>query len=340
MTKFILVMTSFISITQANAFSVPDHRLITEIALEELNECQLLPNSLVLNSDQGTKATQTIIKANVDEDNYLKNGIKKLLVYSHFYNPFRPLKNELLRAHHADSAVKHYTQKILKNFNESQRLQLSKDNQQELGKMIHLIQDTSSAPHALWVNHGMKDGFENIIRISKFELQQAKISCNEITLANLNSPMEIMKASALGTIKQLEESVEFLELPSDGSEPRVNLAPWSQTFYTNDRIYTNKTRMFLREYDLMRPNLNTPTTDDSNQEGWAEKKLGRGDYGPLSREIKNILIRGDNFGNSREFVVGNKKYKIEHSQYVNLKKTLMRQAILNTQRTILWLNTL
>jgi len=336
MVKLATALGVFLSTTSLYAFSVPDHKLITQLAIQELKECQLLPAGI-----NSSGATDTILKADLDEDNYLKNGFKKLFVYSHFYNPFRPLKKELLRAHHADSGVSEYTQNIINSFSSVQRQQLAQDNQKSIGQIIHLIQDASSAPHVLWINHGMEDGFENKVHVSEFELQQLKPNCSEISLAGLNSPLEIMKAAGLATMKELDlTSVEYTEIMADGSEPRANLAPWSQTFFSNNGVNTQQVLNFLRHYNYLNPDLNTPTRDDQNQEGWNTKSLGQGEYGFLSSDIKNVLIRGDNFGNTQTITVGNKKYHVDLNQYVGLKKTLMRQAILSTQRAILWLNTL
>ncbi|MGZ3724797.1 MAG: hypothetical protein ACXWQQ_03325 [Pseudobdellovibrio sp.] len=336
MVKLATAVGVLLSATSLYAYSVPDHRLITQLAIQELKECQMLP--AMINNDS---ATAVILKADLDEDNYLKNGFKKLFEYSHFYNPFRPLQKELIRAHHADAAVTEYTKNILDGFSSDQRKQLAQGNQQLIGQIIHLTQDASSAPHVLWINHGMADGFENKVSISEFELRQLKPNCSEISLAGLNSPLDIMKAAGLASMKELyTSSVEYTEIMADGSEPRVNIAPWSQTFFTNDGVNTNQVLNFLRNYNYLNPNLNTPTRDDQNRENWNTQSLGRGEYGYLSSDITNVLIRGDNFGNTQTISVGNKKYHVDLSQYVSLKKTLMRQAILSTQRALLWLNTL
>ena len=155
MVKLTIVFGALICAPSLYAYSVPDHKLITQMAIRELKECQMLPAMVSSES-----AAATIVKDDLDEDNYLTNGFKKLFVYSHFYNPLRPLKKELIRAHHADSGVIKYSEEIKGSFSSAQKTQLAQGNQQLIGEIIHLIQDASSAPHVLWINHAMEDGFE------------------------------------------------------------------------------------------------------------------------------------------------------------------------------------
>ena len=334
----LFLLVSFV-VGSAHAFSVPDHRKITELAFEELQQCKLIPNSINVSNDGGYAASQIIINANLEEDNYLVNGFKKLFVYSHFYNPLRPLKVGILGRNHADHAVQDYTQDLMGRYQGADKVRASNEVLQDIGKMTHLIQDVSSAPHVLWINHGPEDGFENKVDISKDELRALKPGCGDISLAGLKSPMQIMKAGGLASMKELEDLVEYEEILPDGSV-RTNLFAWSRTFFSNPDAYTQKVHLFLRDFNLLKPNLNSPITDDKGASGWNIKPLSQGAYGPFSNDIINVLIRGDNFGNTNIIEFAGRKVRVQEEQYKKFKKVLMRQAVLNTQRTILWLNSL
>ena len=337
--RFICVSFCVIlSAAAAQGFSVGDHQTITELAFAELNECGMLPAALHRNTDNGEHARDVVVGYNLREDNYLVNGIKKLFVYSHFYNPMRPLRPEWQGRQNAAYAVIDYSAHLARRYNRDSGNPASDAVLQDLGKIVHLVQDASSAPHVLWVNHGLADGFENRVNIKKSDLEESKFSCADISVAGLKSPLEIMKAAGVATMKELQELVEFEEIQPDGSEPKVTLAPWSQTYFSNDAVYTQKVSDYLRNYNYFKPDLNSPTTDDNGNEGWDQKLLGRGEYGPFSDGIPNILIRGDNFGRSGVIDVKGKKIRVENEQFKKLKKVLMRQAVLSTQRVLLLLN--
>ncbi len=331
----VFALTLFVGINSF-AFSVPDHRLVSELAFSELQQCGLVPKNLVWQNDGAAASISVMINSNLDEDNYLKNGIKKLFQYSHFYNPFRPLKKEWNGREHAGKAVDNYTGSFVKDAQSRNTPNLPRKPLERLGQIMHLVQDASSPLHVLWINHATEDGFENKVNIFKQELAEMKPPCESITLAGLHSPAEIMKSAGLGTMKELESSVEFQELQPNGGEPKFVSALWSQTFFSNTGVYTRKVMNFLTQFDLLNPNLNTPTSDDNNVEGWATKELGKGDYGFLSSSISNVTLRGDNFGKSKPITVNGKTYVVSSDVYKKLRKNLLRQSILNTQRIILW----
>lgn len=331
----VLALTLLLSL-KSFAFSVPDHRLVSELAFSELQQCGLFPKNMEWQNDAGTASIGVMINSNLDEDNYLKNGIKKLFKYSHFYNPFRPIKKEWNGREHAGKAVEKYTRDFIKTAKARTTPNLPRKPLEEVGQIIHLVQDASSPPHVLWINHAMEDGFENKVKILREELQQLKPSCETISLAGLESPLDILKAAGLATMKELDGSVEFSELQADGSEPKFISAMWSQIFFSNAGAYTRKVMNFLTLFDIHRPTLNTPTSDDNDVEGWSTKSLGKGDYGVLSSGISNVTVRGDNFGKSNRITVNGKSYQVPQEQYKKLRKVLLRQSILNTQRVILW----
>ncbi|MCC2680198.1 MAG: hypothetical protein K0R29_2774 [Pseudobdellovibrio sp.] len=335
MKKSVLALTLLIS-TKSFAFSVPDHRMISELAFAELQQCGLFPKNMEWQNDAGQASIGVMINSNLEEDNYLKNGIKKLFQYSHFYNPVRPIKKEWNGREHAGKAVEDYTKSFIKAANTRTTPNLPRKPLEEVGQMIHLVQDASSPPHVLWINHATEDGFENKVKILRQELEAMKPSCETITLAGLNTPMEILKAAGLGTMKELDNSVEFNELQADGSEPKFMSAMWSRTFFSNSGAYTRKVMNFLTQFDILRPNLNTPTSDDNDVEGWSSKGLDKGDYGVLSSGISNVTLRGDNFGKSNRLNINGKTYIVAGEQFKKLRKVLLRQSILNTQRIILW----
>jgi hypothetical protein len=324
--KEIIALSLLLITAKTHAFGVPDHKMITELAIEELQQCNRLPPILSTQFDNKKTAAQVLIQSDLDEDNYLKNGLKKTFEYSHFYNPLRPLKPELKRAHHADQAVLDYSQNVVK---------LNKSNSYEIlqnaGMIVHMIQDASSPPHVLWINHGPFDGFENKVSINKSELAALKPDCQTIQLDGLQSPIQIMKAAGLATLKELEEPVRY---KLDG---QYQSAPWTQTFFSNNAAFTKNVLVFLSQFDLAHPNLNSPLTDDNNKSGWNTQYLNRGEYGPFSDEILSPTVRGDHFG-SNSFRAHGHDIKVDESEYIQLRKNLLRQSILNTQRMLLWLN--
>lgn len=331
----VMVLTLLIGF-KSFAFSVPDHQLISELAFSELQQCGLMPKNMEWQNDGGAASIPVMINANLDEDNYLKNGIKKLFQYSHFYNPVRPLKKEWNGREHADKAVEKYTRSFVKEAQGRSTPNLSRKPLEELGKMIHLVQDASSPLHVLWINHATEDGFENKVKILRQELEEMKPSCANITLAGLQSPFEILKSTGLGAMKELEGTVQVQELQPNGAEPKSQAVMWSRAFFSNAGAYTQKVMSFLTQFDLMRPNLNTPTSDDNNVDGWNTKSLDKGDYGMLSSGISNITLRGDNFGKSKSVSVNGKNYQVLGDEFKRLRKILLRQSILSTQRIMLW----
>jgi hypothetical protein len=333
--KISLLFATCLFSLQSHAFSIDDHKMITEIAFEEMKVCGLL-NSQLLGEDDGKYALRKLKESNADEDNYLKNGLKKIFVFSHFYNPMRPLKPQLFRRNHADAAVEKYSDDILSVISVGEEHRYSVTNLKDLGKIIHQVQDASSAPHVLWINHAMNDGFENKVKISKSELVELKPDCSVVYLAGLRNPSEILKAAALSTMKNLEESFTFHEILPDGLEHEMS-APWSLAFFTNKHLQTQNVKFFLRGFNFLNPKLNTPDEDDEKNINWSHKELSNGEYGWLSSEIKNAVMRGDNFGNTQIFSVGGRSFKVKQDQYKSLRKNLLRDAILSTQRLILWL---
>jgi hypothetical protein len=324
--KSVLLATSLLTSFSASAFSVDDHEMITEIAIQEMKECGLLPQVMNYRDNQGRSAEDVVVKYNVREDNYLINGFKKTFTYSHFYNPLRPLADESRRAYHADQAVLDYASFIKKT---EKNRGSQKDILERAGMITHMIQDASSPPHVLWINHAMFDGFENKVKVSRVDLTAEETDCSRISLAGLKSPVQIMKAAGLATLKELEEDMHYQKLSSDESGLQSFTMPWSQGFFTNSELYTNRILEFLRDYDLLRPVLDAPAS---------EEELSKGEYGSFSDDISNVTLRGDNFGRSR-FEVKGEKIHVNGNQYVQLRKTLMRQSILSTQRLILWLGT-
>lgn len=317
--KSLLLPLLFFS-ANALGYGIEDHRMITEIAIQELEACQLLP-ALITPKNAGD-----IVKFNLREDNYFLSGFKKTFEYSHFYNPIRPLKAELHRAHHADQAVLDYSAEIQKRNNVIENI----------GMISHMVQDASSPPHVQWINHGLADGYENKVKIKREDILALKPNCSEIQLAALNSPIEIMKTAGLATLKELEEPVHLLQLSADESQAQPVTDTWSHAFFSNREINTQKVHEFLKIFELQRPELVTPATDDVGTAGWNLKALPPGEYGAMSHGISNIILRGDNFGKS-EFAVDGVKMRVQALEYQNLRKKLIRQSILSTERLLIWL---
>ena len=138
-----LLLSVFTSL-QAHAFSLSDHKRIMLQALTEFDVCypgQFTP-----------KNEDDLWRSDLAED---LNILRKDLVYSHFYNPYKKL--QMWRA---DSSVrvKDIVQELRRSVQASTWNQ--KANVISLGHALHQIQDMAAPPHVVPVMHGLNDGFE------------------------------------------------------------------------------------------------------------------------------------------------------------------------------------
>ena len=153
-----LAMVVVLVSTQASAYSLKDHRQLTEAALAAIQPC--LPEPIEAGE------IQALVSANLWED---KNLIEKWFLYSHFYQPRTHL--QMVRA--SSRARVEYIQ------NRLERAGLS--SQQKIhfvGSLLHHLQDMTVPMHVLPVNHFWTDGFEKLPVTVQAELQFG--SCAEL----------------------------------------------------------------------------------------------------------------------------------------------------------------
>ena len=346
--KLLLCLLMVALADRSQAFSVPEHTLITQIALEELKQCNLLSSELfdfktsvyvgkIAKSQRELSGEQFLTYSNEQEDNYFNLEIakKKLTQFSHFYNPVRPLIPEKNRSFHANQAVVNYTSQIL----EENKQPRTEENKIALvskaGMIVHLIQDASSPPHVLWINHSVNDGFENKVNIEKSRLILPYVPCDQISLSDLQVPMDILKASGLATMKELMQT--FPVLVTNGADSKIMQKKWNETFFSNTEVYTSDVENYLKTFDLLQPLLNSPTKDQAGIEGWDRALLKQGSYGYFSSGIPLTAVGGDRFGMTEFMLKNGATYNIEMIEYEKLKIRLLRQAVLNTERLLLWL---
>jgi len=202
----------FLGSSDAWAFSLSDHRQITEAAFRGIQSC--LPSPI---SDQDAR---TIQEANLWED---INVLKKWFGYSHFYHPespSAPLHAEELGFRKDSRARVVLAQALLEKGEpeRSHKLHL-------IGALVHHLQDMAVPPHVLPVNHFWTDGFEKL----KVTLppRPAFESCEElIQVAMSSDPTALHHETANETLHEvLEGHLSGITTHRDGRQPEVTQIP-------------------------------------------------------------------------------------------------------------------
>ncbi len=195
----------------ASAFSIADHFEITTAALAEYHRCR--PGALTFLEERG------VLEANIAED---LNPIRKGLLYSHYYSPYRKLD---LRRLTSLSAVRDDERSLLWSLRLPEILRpLFELPEIALGHLLHHLQDSASPPHVIAVRHGLSDSFENYpVRVAPDRAPD----CAALTDAAAALPYpQALVESARATWSSVETQ---LEIRIGGSETR---ASWAQAFWT------------------------------------------------------------------------------------------------------------
>lgn len=330
--SFSLVSLVIAGAPSAQAFVHRDHQYITEAAFNSLKQCGLLSGAM----DDETRAL--LVKYNLAQDNYgsISNVISKWFKYSHFYSPIRPLTKvgfNGIRAN-SDSALADYTQAVYNNVAAgSAHREISLDTLDYAGRIIHHVQDTSSPLHAIGINHGMSDGFEQKFFVDTATIDALQVNCRALEKLKPMSPLEVLRASAMTTLKRVDLPFRYTR---DGEETK---ATWSEKFFTNAQLFTKFVSAYLRVFNPATPDFNFDTKENFPA-GWAKQGLTEGAYGKFAKNRPGVMS-ADNFGRS-DFIAQdgmvNARIHIEQAEYVTLKRDLMIQSIRSTQQVMLWLN--
>ena len=328
---FTAFCVSTLGLPHALAFVPRDHNSITSIAFANLKQCGLLSPAF------NEQSLSLITKANLSLDNYfsISNVTSKWFEYSHFYNPLRPLsyvgpKLTKLRQH-SNSAVEEYTERVERLYEDPQgALEISNDQWALLGYILHHIQDASSPLHAVGINHGPGDGFENHFDLTPQQLAEP-LDCLQLRKMKASSPLKILKTTALLTLKTVDSPFQY---QIDGESQS---ATWSQKYYSSPELFTDFVSQYLKILNPQNPESALDRfTGFPNQ--WMQEPLAQGAYGPFEQSTF-LGIKSHRFGDS-SFVMKNQgarsQINIDQSEFVKFKRSLMLQSIRSTQQLLMW----
>lgn len=152
-------------LSPAQAFELNDHKRLMKQAISEVQAC--FPGTFT------TMEENVLWASDMAED---INLIRKDLEYSHFYNPFKPIKMFRYTSPVRVERLEAETKNNITARNWSDMGSLS-----SVGYALHHIQDMAAPPHVVPVMHGLDDGFE------KYEFTgdiSSGLSCQEIMTSN------------------------------------------------------------------------------------------------------------------------------------------------------------
>lgn len=173
--------------TSAHAFELGDHKRIMLQALSEIQACS--PGTF----DVGDATTLWL--ADLEED---VNVLRKDLLFSHFYNPNKPL-NMLRYGSGERVGVLSY---LLNTF-ASNKTRHRFGHLTMIAQAIHHIQDMGAPPHVVPVNHGPWDSFEN------FEFSgdiSSGFTCEQLQDPMSGDLLTILKETALETLARVKDA--------------------------------------------------------------------------------------------------------------------------------------
>lgn len=194
---FALVSLCFGFASQVFAFSIEDHRTITQQAYQELATC--FPSSAALVN------LEWLESGNINED---LDFINKGLFYSHYFHPHKKL--QMLRS---DSSARIDDLEPTLGRASQPNIELDSDEVHAFGHVIHHYQDMASPPHIVPVSHGMFDGFESFAFGGDIS---SGWTCTD--LAQLNDPglVEILVSTAEQTLTNVAAISFDVTAVSDG----------------------------------------------------------------------------------------------------------------------------
>jgi len=182
-----LFLSVFLSLS-AKAYDLSDHKAIMLQAMNEYSKCA---SALKLSN-----WNQFIVwQADMDED---LNLIRKEVLYSHFYNPYKKLD-----MYRYDSSVR------VQRLREDLQKNVSKDswdnydNLAELGYLVHHLQDMTVPPHVVPIMHNsFSDGFEAYSFDGDIS---SGWSCQQISdESKATIPDDFLKDTALKTLENVK----------------------------------------------------------------------------------------------------------------------------------------
>ncbi|HTL13364.1 MAG TPA: hypothetical protein VL588_12800, partial [Bdellovibrionota bacterium] len=132
--------------TAAKAYSLTEHRRITDQAIANFNFC--------FNGALTADLSDYVQTADRNED---LNLLRKWTLFSHFFHPEKALLDQ--RRMSSDYRIADLQETIRNLLGESGNQGLA-DAFYELGHAIHHIQDMASPPHVVPVMHGLFDSYE------------------------------------------------------------------------------------------------------------------------------------------------------------------------------------
>jgi len=187
------------------AYSLNDHRQITERALDVVERCTGEPITLDIRS--------MIVKANVNEDT---NLIRKWFVYSHFYHPSE--RDQAPSSRRANSRARVSVLQTELDSTSPPPGGGLRYSLMLLGYLIHHLQDMTVPPHVVPVNHFWTDGFEKLpIRL---ELSLPEVDCDSLLTDSIRlDPLELHHQTAIETLNEVNHGELTASIPHDSPIP-------------------------------------------------------------------------------------------------------------------------
>lgn len=324
MKKLLISFIVFSFSMNAFGFSREEHVAITKFAAKQLNEC-IRGGKSAVKTWLLESSIEKMASSNAFEDVAVW---KKWTVASHFYNPVKRLEwgqNEPTHRGDADDAVKRALGKYLDESAEGKE-----DGFKRIGQMLHYIQDASSPLHVIGINHNLGDGFENNAEVTAMaEALATKIPCARVN--DTREPLTILQMNATQTLKITDQHFNYRL----GGENRDRQAKWSEVFYVNKALASDKLSALLKRFDPLGKMFEIKSIEipAANLDS-----LPRGGYGVFA-DAHGLISKKDNFGKT-DFEVASgssvRKVHIERAEYIAFKKKLILEAVQASQETIVW----
>lgn len=205
--------SSVITLSQAKAFSLGDHKRMTLQAVKEFNRCY--PGTI------GYLASLQFWTSNLDED---LNIFRKDLMFSHFYNP-----DKKLNMWRYDSSDRIKGLMLTMKLDGAMYGDNSRDIFADLGHLTHHLQDMASPPHVVPLMHGLNDGFENH---ADFEGDiSSGFSCDEIKAEGANTDyLKVLDETGRETLKRVSETQVPVQIKAGNKiySPKASVAAFWQ----------------------------------------------------------------------------------------------------------------
>jgi hypothetical protein len=155
------------------AYNIPNHRLITQRAIQEFNACSRYHHFGGLTP----KEQELLIQGNLSED---YNIFTKTLRW-HFFHPEKNLNHKGYNAIGISRNILPYFYKKSVAVHRRIAIGRSLDNYEFLGNLIHFLQDMSCPPHIVPIFHTALDSFDNYPLVPDYSPENRReIDCGPI----------------------------------------------------------------------------------------------------------------------------------------------------------------